>query len=60
MDEALLREVYAKYLSVHLDWSNADCETPTAIAEELITNLDLVAGALGHPVTWDQLGLERT
>ena len=60
LDENVLREVYGRYCEAFPDWVPDGLSEPAEIAEELISNLDLVSSALGgRPVCWNDLGLER-
>ena len=59
LDEDVLRDVYRRYCEYFPGMTLDDLSEPAEIAEELITNLDLVSDVLGHPVSWNDLGLER-
>ena len=51
--------MYRRYCETFPGMALDDLSDPAEIAEELISNLDLVSDVLGHPVGWYDLGLER-
>lgn len=59
VDEALLRDVYRRYCEAADTWATHGLTDLAHIAEELITNLDVVGLVLGKGVGWYDLGLER-